>query len=166
MVRLGFIIGFVAIIGVLLSGLAAYRAHEQELTIDRIALSRAIDVNASLVQDRLTERELLARVASGLFRSPSTVRANMLEPLRASIYAFKTDFVIAGWVARLDPAALAQARAALTAAGFPNPQIRSFDDKPRNLTLLDKPIDVLMDVEPRNSETAAFPGRSLDQNPM
>jgi two-component sensor histidine kinase len=165
-VRLGFIIGFVAIIGVLLSGLAAYRAHEQELTIDRIALSRAIDVNASLVQDRLTERELLARVASGLFRSPSTVRANMLEPLRASIYAFKTDFVIAGWVARLDPAALAQARAALTAAGFPNPQIRSFDDKPRNLSLLDKPIDVLMDVEPRNSETAAFPGRSLDQHPI
>ena len=74
MVRLGFIIGFVAIIGVLLSGLAAYRAHDQELTIDRIALSRAIDVNASLVQDRLTERELLARVASGLFRSPATVR--------------------------------------------------------------------------------------------
>ena len=49
MVRLGFIIGFVAIIGVLLSGLAAYRAHEQKLTIDRIALSRALDVNASLV---------------------------------------------------------------------------------------------------------------------
>ena len=68
-VRLGFIIGFIALIGVLLSGLAAYRVHDQELTVDGIALARAIDIHASLVQDRLTERELLARVASGLFRA-------------------------------------------------------------------------------------------------
>ena len=59
MVRLGFIIGLVALIGVLLSGLAAYRVHDQELTLDGIAMARAIDVHASLVQDRLTERELL-----------------------------------------------------------------------------------------------------------
>jgi len=91
-VRLGFIIGFIALIGVLLSGLAAYRVHEQELTVDGIALARAIDVHASLVQDRLTERELLSRVASGLFRAPSVIKANMLQPLRSSIYTFKTDF--------------------------------------------------------------------------
>src|SRR5215469_18873166 len=103
-VRLGFIIGLIALIGALLSGLAAYRVHEQELTIDGIALARAIDVHASLVQDRLTERELLARVSSGLFRAPSVIKANMLQPLRSSIYAFKTDFVIAAWVARLKPA--------------------------------------------------------------
>jgi hypothetical protein len=84
-VRLGFIIGFIALIGVLLSGLAAYRVHDQELTIDGIALARAIDVHASLVQDRLTERELLARVAAGLFRTPSVVKASMLEPLRSSM---------------------------------------------------------------------------------
>jgi two-component sensor histidine kinase len=165
-VRLGFIIGFVAVIGVLLSGVAAWRAYDQELAIDRIALSRAIDVNASLVQDRLTERELLARVASGLFRSPSAVRANMLEPLRTSIYAFKTDFVVAGWVARLPPSEFAQASAALAAAKFPNPQIRSFDDKPRNPTAPDKPVDILMDVEPRNAETAILTGRSLDRHPI
>jgi two-component sensor histidine kinase len=165
-VRLGFVIGFIAIIGVLLSGLAAWRGYEQELAVDRIALSRAIDVHASLVQERLIERELLARVASGLFRSPSAVRANMLHPLRTSIYAFKTDFVVAGWVARLHPGELPQAHAALAAAGFSNPQIRSFDDKPRDLRSLDKPIDVVMDVEPQNAETAAFPGRSLDRDPI
>ena len=103
MVRLGFIIGLVALIGVLLSGAAAYRVHDQELTIDGIALARAIDIHASLVQDRLTERELLARVASGLFRAPSVMKANMLQPLRSSIYAFKTDFVVASWIARLQP---------------------------------------------------------------
>src|SRR6478672_8175521 len=92
-----------ALIGVLLSGLAAYRVHDQELTVDGIALARAIDVHASLVQDRLTERELLARVASGLFRVPSVIKANMLQPLRSSIYTFKTDFVVASWIARLVP---------------------------------------------------------------
>jgi two-component sensor histidine kinase len=165
-VRLGFIIGLVALVGVLLSGMAAYRVHDQELTIDGIALARAIDIHASLVQDRLTERELLARVASGLFRAPSVMKANMLQPLRSSIYAFKTDFVVASWVARLQPNELDAARAELASAGFSNPTIRDFDDKPLDTRSLDRPIDVVLDVEPRNAQTAAFPGRSLDRSPV
>jgi two-component sensor histidine kinase len=165
-IRLGFIIGFIAFIGVLLSGLAAFRVHDQELTLDGIALARAIDVHASLVQDRLTERELLARVASGLFRAPSVIKANMLQPLRSSIYAFKTDFVVASWIARLKPNELDAARMELLSAGFSNPTIRNSDDQPLNARALDKPIDVLMDVEPRNAETMAFPGRALDQQPI
>ncbi|MEO6842038.1 MAG: HWE histidine kinase domain-containing protein [Bradyrhizobium sp.] len=165
MVRLGFIIGFIALVGVLLSGLAAYRVHDQELTLDGIAMARAIDVHASLVQDRLTERELLARVASGLFHAPSVIKADMLQPLRTSIYAFKTDFVVAGWIARLKPNELDAARAELVKAGFPDPSIRSYDDSPRDTRALTQPIDVLMDVEPRNDQTMAFPGRSLDQSP-
>ena len=159
MVRLGFIIGFIALIGVLLSGLAAYRVHEQELTLHGIALARAIDVQASLVQDRLTERELLARVASGLFHAPSVIKANMLQPLRSSIYAFKTDFVVAGWIARLEPGELEAAHNELASAGFSNPTIRNFDDQPLDAKSVDKPIDVLMDVEPRNAETMAITGR-------
>ena len=166
MVRLGFIIGFIALIGVLFSGLAAYRVHDQELTVDRIALARAIDVHASLVQDRLTERELLARVASGLFRTPSVIKANMLQPLRSSIYAFKTDFVIAGWIARLAPNELDAARVELKGSGFPNPAIRNFDDRPLDARALGQPLDVLMDVEPRNAETMALAGRSLDRHPV
>jgi two-component sensor histidine kinase len=165
-VRLGFIIGIIALVGVLLSGLAAYRVHDQELTVDGIALARAIDVHASLVQDRLTERELLARVASGLFRAPSVIKANMLQPLRSSIYAFKTDFVIASWIARLQPNELEAASKELASEGFSNPTIRSFDDKPLDTAALDRPVDVLMDVEPRNAETMAFPGRTLDQHPV
>jgi two-component sensor histidine kinase len=165
-VRLGFIIGFIALIGVLLSGLAAYRVHEQELTVDGIALARAIDVHASLVQDRLTERELLARVASGLFRAPSVIKANMLQPLRSSIYAFKTDFIVASWIARLKPNELEAAREELASAGFTNPTIRGFDDARLDTRSLDKPIDVLMDVEPRNAATTRFPGRSYDRDPV
>ena len=166
MVRLGFIIGFIALIGALLSGLAAYRVHDQELAVNGIALARAIDVHASLVQDRLTERELLARVASGLFHAPSVIKANMLQPLRSSIYAFKTDFVVASWIARLKPSELEAARTELASAGFSNPTIRNFDDSPLDNGSLDQPIDVLMDVEPRNAKTMAFAGRSFDQQPI
>jgi two-component sensor histidine kinase len=164
-VRLSVIIGLIAFVGVLLSGLAAYRVHDQEIAIEGIALARAIDVHASLVQDRLTERELLARVASGLFRSPSVVKANMLQPLRSSIYAFKTDFVVAAWIARLKPSELDTARAELAVAGFSNPTIRTFDDKPIDKRTIDKPLDVLMDLEPRTPETKAWAGRVLDQSP-
>ena len=164
MVRLGFIIGLLALIGTMLSGLAAYRVHEQELAIEGIALARAIDVHASLVQDRLTERELLARVASGLFRAPSVVRANMLQPLRSAIYAFKTDFVVAAWIARLKPEELDGASKELTAAGFPNPTIRGPDGKPIDGTI-GKPVDVLMDLEPRNAETRTLAGIAVDEYP-
>ncbi|MGV7217751.1 CHASE domain-containing protein [Bradyrhizobium sp. UFLA05-112] len=164
MVRLGFIIGFIALLGILLSGLAAYRVHDQELAIDRIALARAIDVHASLVQDRLTERELLARVASGLFRTPAVIKPNMLEPLRSAIYAFKTDFVVASWIARLKPAELSAAQVALSSAGFPNASIRNYDDTPLDTTKITQPINVLMDLEPRSEETKALPGRSFDQD--
>jgi two-component sensor histidine kinase len=165
-VRLGFIIGLLALIGTLLSGLAAYRVHEQELAIEGIALARAIDVHASLVQDRLTERELLARVSSGLFRAPSVVRANMLQPLRSAIYAFKTDFVVASWIARLKPEELDAASKELAAAGFPNPTIRSVDGKPIDSHTIGKPVDVMMDLEPRNAETRAFAGRVVDDYPV
>jgi two-component sensor histidine kinase len=164
--RLGFITGFIVLIGVLLSGLAAYRVHDQELTVDGIALARAIDIHASLVQDRLSERELLASVASGLFRSPSVIKANMLQPLRSSIYAFKTDFVVATWIARLRPQELGAAQAELASAGFPDPTIRSFEDVPLQASAVSGPVDVLMDVEPRNAETMRFPGRSPDQQPV
>jgi two-component sensor histidine kinase len=165
-VRLGFIIGLVALIGVLFSGLAAYRVHDQELAIDRIALARAIDIHASLVQDRLTERELLARVASGLFRAPSVMKANMLQPLRSSIYAFKTDFVVASWIARLQPNELESARAELASAGFANPVIRNFNDRPLDIRSIDRPLDVLMDVEPRTAQTVEFPGRAFNGHPV
>lgn len=164
MVRLGFIIGLLALIGVLLSGFAAYRVHEQELALDGIALARAIDVHASLVQDRLTERELLARVASGLFRSPSVVKANMLQPLRSAIYAFKSDFVIASWIARLKPSDFAAAQAELKSAGFTNPTIRDFDDKPLDLKTIDRPLDVMMDVEPRSADMLGIPGRAFERH--
>jgi len=163
-VRLGFIVGLIGMIGVLLSGAAAWRVYQQELAIDSIAFARAVDVHASLVQDRLTERELLARVASGLFRVPAAVQANMLQPLRSAIYAFKTDFVVAAWIARLKPSELEAAQRELKNESFSNPNIRDFDDRPLNIKAIDKPVNVVMDLEPRNRETITIPGRLLDRH--
>uniref|UniRef100_Q07QT8 histidine kinase n=1 Tax=Rhodopseudomonas palustris (strain BisA53) TaxID=316055 RepID=Q07QT8_RHOP5 len=166
MLRLGFIIGLLAVIGTLLAGLAAFRVYDQEIAIDRIAMARAIDVHASLVQDRLTERELLGRVASGLFRTPTVVKADMLEPLRSSIYAFKTDFVVAGWVARLRPDEIDAAQQMLSDAGFPDPTIRRFDSRPLVVDRPNQSFDVLMDIEPRNDKTTPLLGRSLTDHPV
>ncbi|MGX7744109.1 CHASE domain-containing protein [Rhodopseudomonas parapalustris] len=166
MVRLGFIIGLIAVIGVVLSGFSASRVYEQEAAIQRIALGRAIDVHASQVQDRLTERELLGRVASGLFRKPSVIKADMLQPLRSSIYTFKTDFVLATWVARLKPDEVTAAEEELTKAGFPDPTVREYDGTPLEASSDAVPLDVVMDVEPRNPETMALTGRMLDHDPV
>jgi two-component sensor histidine kinase len=74
--------------------------------------------------------------------------------------------VVAGWIARLKPDEIAAAQAAIRAAGFPNPQIRNYSDKPIDPASLTHPIDVLMDLEPRSDETRALPGRSYDQDPV
>ncbi|KIZ39582.1 MULTISPECIES: HWE histidine kinase domain-containing protein [Rhodopseudomonas] len=166
MLRLGFIIGFIAIVGVLLSGFAAVRVNEQERALEGIALARAIDVHASLVQERLTERELLGRVASGLFRKPTVIKADMLRPLRNSIYAFKTDFVVATWIARLKPNEIKTAHAELSTAGFADPTIRNSANVALTPNSIDHPIDVVMDVEPRNKQTMSFPGRALGDHPI
>ncbi|MFC0239576.1 HWE histidine kinase domain-containing protein [Rhodopseudomonas telluris] len=166
MVRLGLIIALVAIVGILLSGFAAFRIYDQEAAVERIALGRAIDVHASQVQDRLTERELLGRVASGLFRTPAIIKADMLKPLRSSIYAFKTDFLLASWVVRLKGPEFTAAETELANAGFTDIKIRHSDGSLIDPATQDQPLDVVMDIEPRNDETIKLLGRSLDDHPV
>lgn len=166
MIRVGFFIGLLALIGMLASGLVAYRVYEQEALIDQTALSREIDAHANLVQERLSERELLARVFAGSFHMSDAISANALQPLRSSINTFKTDFVVTGWIARLMPSDFAAAQAQLKKAGFKNPEIRSFDDTPLDPAASASSRDVLMDVEPQNDSTTGFPGRTLDQHPV
>ena len=49
----------------------------------------------------------------------------------------------------------------LKSAGFTNPTIRDFDDQPLDIKAIDKPVNVLMDLEPRNPDTTGLPGRAL-----
>lgn len=142
------------------------RVYDQESMLDRSALTREIDIHANLVQERLGERELLARVAVGIFRPSTVASANALQPLRASIYAFKTDFVVASWIARVPPQDFSALQTELKRAGFPRPTIRSFDDSPVDLAAIHAPADIVMDVEPQNQGTLIFPGRILDNHPV
>jgi two-component sensor histidine kinase len=155
-----------ALIGIAVSGLAAFRVYEQDVSIDRTAFTRAVDTHANLVQERLSQRELLARVAVGVFRPSQESAANALQPLRSSIYAFRTDFVVAGWIARLPPSAFPAAEAGLRSAGFSNPVVRNYDDTPLKPVSMNNPVDVLMDVEPQNVDTREFPGRIFDMHPV
>jgi len=164
--RVGLFIGVLGLVGTLISGLAAMRVYDQESMLDRSALTREIDIHANLVQERLSERELLARVAVGIFRPSTVASANALQPLRASIYAFKTDFVVASWIARVPPQEFGRLEAELKRAGFARPTIRSFDDSPIDLAAIHEPADVVMDVEPQNQQTLVFPGRILDDHPV
>lgn len=165
MVRLGFIVVLVALIGLLVSGLVALRVYEQEIVIEEAALSRAIETHGRRVQERLTERELLTRVAVGLIRSTQPLHPSALQPLRASIYTFKTDFVLATWVAHITPADVAKAELILSEAGYPRTTIRNVDDTPVSGSL-PAAFNVLMDVEPRTPDTLGLPGRILDRAPI
>lgn len=161
MIRLGFIVTLVALIGLLVSGLVALRVYDQEMALERTALNRAIEVHANLAQERLTERELLTRVAVGLIRSSAPIHPSPLQPLRASIYAFKTDFVVASWIAHISPSEIPDAERMLADSGYANPVIRNNDDTPLRQPL-PQTLDVLLDIEPRTAETVQLPGKALD----
>src|SRR5256885_3271821 len=88
----------------------------------------------------------------------------MLPPRRAAIGAFKTDFVVAAWIARLKPSELAAAQRELASESFANSSIRDFDDQPLDLKAIDKPVNVVMDLEPRTPDTVTLPGRVLDNS--
>lgn len=161
--RPGFILIVLALLGLALSGLIAARTYGREAELGWMTLSRAIDTHARLVQERLSERELLTRVAAGLIRPSSPLEPNALKSLRASIYAFKSDFVIASWIAQFKPADLPQAKDVLLQSNS-DLSIRNFDDAPLPADL-PGPLNILMDVEPHTDQTVQIVGRVLNNAP-
>ena len=164
MTRPGIIIPFIALLGVTLSGLAGWRSHDQELTLEKMAVSRAMDVNASLVEERLRVRELLAQVASGLNRRSPEPDPNM-SALRTAIDAFTADFTSVAWVERVKPSQLEDARARLHRVA-PDLDIRTGDNQPLDLARQKVPVNVVMDIEPRDEQTTKLLGLSVDPDPV
>ncbi|MGO9358708.1 MAG: HWE histidine kinase domain-containing protein [Xanthobacteraceae bacterium] len=165
MLRFGSFIGLIALIGLTVSGLVAYRAYGQDLALAIATIERSVDTHARLVQDRLNERDLLIRLIAGLI-SKSSLQGDVLAPLQSSIYEFKADFVVAGWVARLAPDELAGAEKRLAASGAGRPEIRDVEDQPLDIASITQPLDVLMEVEPQNPETSRILGQALDRHPV
>ena len=77
MLRFGSFIGLIALIGLTVSGLVAYRAYGQDLALAIASIERAVDTHARLVQDRLNERDLLIRLIAGLI-SKSSLQGDVL----------------------------------------------------------------------------------------
>lgn len=167
MIRLVVIFALIAGVGIAVSTLAARRAYEQDVTLERAALQHAIDEHARQVSDRLADRELLARVATSLIQTPPTLQPNPLSPLRAAITAFQGDFVVAGWIAHVQPADFGRLKSLLAESGFPNPAIRAFDGRivPDN-DMPHDPVNVVMDIEPRIPALLEWPGRIMDRAPV
>ncbi len=154
MVRLGLILGLMAIIGAVISGLAAMKVYDQELSIGRIALARAVDTHAGLVQERAERTRTAGPCRGRAVPLPVGRSANALQPLRASIYAFRTDFVVASWIARVPAADFGRVQNELKAAGFPNPVLRNADDSPLNPAAVRDPASVVMDASPSTTRTS------------
>lgn len=162
--RPGLILLILALLGLSVSGLIAARTYGHEVEIEWGTLSRSIDTHARLVQERLSERELLTRIAAGLIRSSSPLEPNALKALRNSIYAFKSDFVIASWIAQFKADDVQQAKQVLNGAGS-RLDIRDFDDKPLTIQPPERALSILMDVEPHTDQTVQLLGRVLNDAP-
>lgn len=166
MIRIWFLTGLVAFVGTLVSGIVSYRSFDQERALTQVSLLRAVDNHTGVTQDRFVARELLARVTSNLLQAPIISQRHVLQPLRSSIYAFQTDFLVASWVARLAPSDFPAAQEQLALAGAPDPHIRNSDNSPVTVAEAGRRSDVVMDVEPRNARTNVFLGRIVNREPV
>jgi two-component sensor histidine kinase len=147
--RLGLVIALFFVIGAAVSGLAALRIHEQDKHIEQAAFDRAVETHAGSVQERLSERELLAEVSVALFRPPPVPQIRALDPLRDAIRAFRADFYAISWIRTLQPAEIEQALEILRSEGASGFQSRA----PANAPPPVGQPHVILDIEPRDPVT-------------
>lgn len=150
MFRLGLVIALFFAIGAAVSGLAALRIHEQDKQIEQAAFDRAVEAHAGSVQERLSERELLAEVSVALFRPSSAPQFRALDPLRDAIRTFRTDFYAISWIRAINPSEVDQAIEILRSYGVSGFQSRAPAGAPAADT--GRP-QVILDIEPRNPST-------------
>ena len=64
MLRFWVPISLVAAVGIIVSTAVGIRFYHQEIASERNLLDRSVDAHAGLIQERLDEREVLARMAA------------------------------------------------------------------------------------------------------
>lgn len=161
MFRLGLVIALFFAIGAAVSGLAALRIHEQDKQIEQAAFERAVESHAGSVQERLSERELLAEVSVALFRPPPAPQYRALDPLRDAIRTFRTDFFAISWIRTLSPSDVAPALEVLRREDIAEFRSRAPDGSPA----LDGAPQVVLDIEPRNQATMRALGLDIRSVP-
>jgi two-component sensor histidine kinase len=158
-------ISIVALVGIIVSAAVGIRFYRQEIAAEQSLLVRSVDAHAGLVEERLHEREVLARMAAAMFTAPTAIGSDPLAALRAPFRALTADPVAVGWLPRVDSAQADQALQALAANGMNPPQFLGPDLRPFDPHGVARPMYPMIDVEPRTPENLQMLGYDVGADP-
>jgi two-component sensor histidine kinase len=164
-VRFWIPISLVAVVGILVSAAVGIRFYRQEIATEQSLLERSVNAHADLVQERLNEREALARMAAAMFMAPTAAGQDPLELLRAPFRSLRADPVAVEWIARVEASDVDQALQALAGNGMNPPRFLGPDFKPLDPQLAGGPIYPVVDVEPRTPENLKLLGYDISSDP-
>ena len=166
MLRFWVPISLVAVVGIIVSTAVGIRFYRQEIANERNLLDRSVDAHAGLIQERLDEREVLARMAAAMFTAPNVIERDPLAALRAPFRSLKADLVAVGWIPRVEPAQVEDALQALAANGMTPPRLLGPDDKALDPHALSRPMYPVIDVEPRTPDNLRILGIDVAADPQ
>jgi len=159
-------ISLVAAVGIIVSTAVGIRFYRQEIANERNLLDRSVDAHAGLIQERLDEREVLARMAAAMFTAPNVIARDPLAALRAPFRSLKADLVAVGWIPRVEPAQVDDALQALAANGMTPPRLLGGDGKALDPHALTRPMYPVIDVEPRTPDNLRILGIDVAADPQ
>jgi two-component sensor histidine kinase len=165
-VRFWIPISLVAAVGILVSAAVGIRFYRQEIATEQSLLERSVNAHADLVQERLNEREALARMAAAMFVAPTAAGQDPLELLRAPFRSLRADPVAVEWIARVQGSEVDQALQALAGNGMNPPRFLGPNFKPLDPQLAGDPIYPIIDVEPRTPENLKLLGYDISSDPQ
>ncbi|MBV8744911.1 MAG: CHASE domain-containing protein [Xanthobacteraceae bacterium] len=166
MLRFWVPISLVAAVGIIVSTAVGIRFYRQEIANERNLLDRSVDAHAGLIQERLDEREVLARMAAAMFTAPNVIERDPLAALRAPFRSLKADLVAVGWIPRVEPAQVDDALQALAANGMTPPRLLGGDGKALDPHALTRPMYPVIDVEPRTPDNLRILGIDVAADPQ
>ncbi len=166
MLRFWVPISLVAVVGIIVSTAVGIRLYRQEIANERNLLDRSVDAHAGLIQERLDEREVLARMAAAMFTAPNVIERDPLAALRAPFRSLKADLVAVGWIPRVEPAQVDDALQALAANGMTPPRLLGADGKALDPHALTRAMYPVIDVEPRTPDNLRILGIDVAADPQ
>jgi two-component sensor histidine kinase len=159
-------ISFVAAVGIIVSAAVGIRFYRQEIATENSLLDRSVDAHAGLIQERLNEREVLARMAAAMFTAPTVIERDPLAALRAPFRSLKADLVAVGWIPRVEPAQADEALQALAANGMNPPRFIGRNSQPFDPHAATRPMYPVIDVEPRTPDNLRVLGVDVAADPQ
>jgi len=158
-------ISFVAVVGIIVSAAVGIRFHRQEIATEQSLLDRSVDAYTGLIQERLNEREVLARMAAALFTAPAAFGRDPLAALRGPFHSLKADLVAVSWIPRVDTAQVDDALRALALNGMNPPRFLDPNLQPLDPQSVTRPLYPVIDIEPRTPTNLKVLGLDVGADP-